>query len=420
MVKHARRRLAAGAVVAALAIATAVPGAAAAQDFSASGPNWYMDAMKIAPIHDAGITGDGVTIAVIDGGLYLDAPTLQGASIDVPEFPGCHDPRDYDPTQTEEMEHGTSVTSLIVGNGTSATGEGPRGIAPDAHILFYGLLQGGDSLGQSDYVCEDGRFEDAVDDALAQGADIITISGGWPDLHEELSAPARASIARALQNDVAFVASLPNSDSTFRNETDEANGVINVASVDATAAPAKQRYSDVDMADPNTDVTAPGVDVAGVGFDGTWGTSTWSGNSAAAPLVAGLMALGMQKWPDASIEQLTQSLIRNTGSEPHELERSDRYGYGIVNATRFIAEDPTQYPDEHPLFVEEASPTFDEVYNPPTATPTPEPVAAPPSQLPMVLVSLAIVVLLALAAVAGVVILIVVVVKRRRRRRDEP
>lgn len=398
----------------ALATAAVVPSAAAAQDFSGGGPNWYMDAMKIAPIHDADITGEGVTIAVFDGGLYLDAVGLQGADIEVPDFTGCHDPLDYAPTQFEELQHGTSVTSLIVGNGTSETGEGPKGIAPEAHILYYGALQGGDSLGQSPYTCK-APFEDFLDDAVARGADVVTMSGGTNFLVEELAEAAYESVAKALRAGVVIVTGLPNSDDVWTMELDTANGVISVASVDATAAAAKKRHSEEDMADPNTDVTAPGIGVAGVGFNDTWGMTTWQGNSAAAPLVAGLVALGMQKWPDATAAQLTQSLIHNTGSTPHELERSDRFGYGIVNATRFIAEDPTQFPDENPLFVEERSPSFDAVYNPPSPTPTPEPVAAPQSQLPMVLVSLALVVVLALAAVAGVIILIVYVVKRSRR-----
>lgn len=266
----------------ALATAAVVPSAAAAQDFSGGGPNWYMDAMKIAPIHDADITGEGVTIAVFDGGLYLDAVGLQGADIEVPDFTGCHDPLDYAPTQFEELQHGTSVTSLIVGNGTSETGEGPKGIAPEAHILYYGALQGGDSLGQSPYTCK-APFEDFLDDAVARGADVVTMSGGTNFLVEELAEAAYESVAKALRAGVVIVTGLPNSDDVWTMELDTANGVISVASVDATAAAAKKRHSEEDMADPNTDVTAPGIGVAGVGFNDTWGMTTWQGNSAAAP-----------------------------------------------------------------------------------------------------------------------------------------
>lgn len=415
MTIRARRWIAAGAALAALATAAVVPSAAAAQDFSSGGPNWYMDAMKIAPIHDAGITGEGVTIAVLDSGLYLDAPTLQGADIEVPDFDGCPDPLDYAPTAFASLRHGTSVTSLIVGNGTSESGEGPRGIAPDVHILYYGMLQGAANEARD---CE-AFYNDVLDDAVARGADIVTMSGGYSFLHQEISQPTYDSVTKALQAGVVIIGALGNNDSTSVGVLDTTNGVLNVASVDATAAPAKKKYSEENMTDPSTDVVAPGIEVAGIGFNDTWGMTAWNGNSAAAPLVAGLVALGMQKWPDATPEQLMQSLIRNTGSIPHELEWSATFGHGVVNATRFIAEDPTQYPDESPLFTDEQLPTFDEVYNPPSPTPTPEPVERPQSQLPMVLVSLALVVLLALAAVSGIIILIVFVVKRSRRVRDE-
>ncbi|KQQ68548.1 hypothetical protein [Microbacterium sp. Leaf320] len=74
------------------------------------------------------------------------------------------------------------------------------------------------------------------------------------------------------------VASLPNVDSAWEGELGKINGVVNVASVDATAQAAKS--------------------------------------------------------------QLLQSLIRNTGSAPHELQWSNTFGHGTVNATRVLQEDP--------------------------------------------------------------------------------
>ena len=161
-----------GAVAMALAIAAAAataPSAAAAQDFSADGPLWYLDAMKIQAIHDAGITGDGVTVAVFDAALDPEVSTLEGADIEVRQAEGCPDPLSGNRDDFEGLKHGTSVTSLIVGNGTSDSGAGPVGIAPGVRILYYGILQ--DS-------CEGDTFPAALDDAVAQGADIVTMSGG--------------------------------------------------------------------------------------------------------------------------------------------------------------------------------------------------------------------------------------------------
>ena len=331
----------------------------ATQDFSAGGALGYGDAMKLSAIHEAGITGKAVTIAVFDGGLYPEVASLQGADIDVRELEQCPDPTTPAPAEFDSLQHGTSTTSLIVGNGTSDNGSGPIGIAPDVKILYYGVLQA---------ACDGDVFPSALDDAVAQGADIVSMSGGSRRLADELSQPAADAVKAALRAGVLIVTSLPNADSAWENELGAINGVVNVASVDATAHVAKERDGS-DMANADVDVVAPGVDIAGLGWDNSWGMSMWSGNSAATPIVAGLLALAKEKWPDATSSQLLQSLIRNTGSTPRELQWSNTYGHGTVNATRLIEEDPSQYPEENPLFTDGQVPAFDEVYGEPSPAP---------------------------------------------------
>lgn len=376
--------------------------AAAADDFSTEGPLWYLDAMRIPAIHDAGVNGEGVTVAVFDGALNADIPTLQDADIEVRPIDGCPDP--LATSAVEASKHGTSVTSLIVGNGTSASGTGPVGLAPGSRVLYYGVLQES---------CEVKSIAAALDDAVAQGADIVAMSGGYGRLADELSEGTVDSVAAALRAGVMIVTALPNSDSTSIPELMTVNGVVNVAAVDGAAQPATLRDGS-GMTNADVDVVAPGIDVAGLGWDGTWGMSAWSGTSASTPVVAGLLALAKDKWPDASSSQLLQSLIRNTGSEPHELEWSSSLGHGVVNATRLIAEDPTQYPDENPLFKEDQSPSSDEVYAAPdpTEVPVPSP-GGEPSAVPWLIGGGAVVVI--------VIVVVAAVVSRKKRvggRRD--
>ncbi len=400
MIMALRRWTARVAAVACVLGVVLVPSAAAAQDFSGGGPLWYLDAMKIQAIHDAGITGEGVTIAVFDAGVNTEIVNLEGADIEVRQIEQCPDPASADPTAFAATQHGASVTSLIVGNGTSDSGSGPAGIAPGARILYYGSLQAS---------CDGDAFPAAIADAVEQGADIVSMSGGSARLDDELSQGAADSVADALRAGVLVVAGLPNADSIWEGELGEINGVVNVASVDSAANAAK-RQDGSEMTNDDVDVVAPGVDVAGVGWDRTWGMSVWSGNSAATPIVSGLLALGKQKWPDATASQLIQSLIRNTGSKPHELEWSNKFGHGIVNATRLVEEDPSQYADENPLFTDGQSPTFDEVYS----TPEPSASAAPEAQagagpggLPWVLAGGG-------AVVVVVAVTLILVIRRRR------
>lgn len=237
----------------------------------------------------------------------------------------------------------------------------------------------------------------------------VTFSGYVARLTDELTAPTVQSVRSAVVDGVIIVAAMPNADSLFEGDLERMNGVVNVAAVDSAAQPAVDR-SGAPLRYEDVDVVAPGVDVAGVGFDGTWGLSSWSGTSAATPLVAGVLALAMQKWPDATSNQLLQSLIRNTGSEPHELAWGDALGHGVANATRMMEEDPSQYPDENPLFKDDQLPAYDDVYAQPepTATPTRD-ADAGPSVLPWATGG-------SVVIVVGILLAVVLVRVRRSRR----
>ena len=60
----------------------------------------------------------------------------------------------------------------------------------------------------------------------------------------------------------------------------------------------------------------------------------------------------MQRWPDATGNQILQSLIRNTkgnASGGPELDPEHKRGFGIVDPGKLLSVDPAQYPDVNPL-----------------------------------------------------------------------
>ena len=72
-----------------------------------------------------------------------------------------------------------------------------------------------------------------------------------------------------------------------------------------------------------------------------------NGTSVAAPIVAGMLALTRQKWPDATGNQILQLLV-NTSLNPNHAW--DQYtGYGAASLADLIHTDPSQYPDENPI-----------------------------------------------------------------------
>ena len=100
-----------------------------------------------------GITGKGVKVAVLDDPIVSDYPALAGADVSYKLMTESNQPchRKSDPSQTTSADdptldsssgfvitHGTSVVSLIVGNGNGWDGgAGIQGIAPDASVTAY-------------------------------------------------------------------------------------------------------------------------------------------------------------------------------------------------------------------------------------------------------------------------------------------
>ena len=327
--RHRRLRLiAAAAVVAAVAAPTAASAAAVDR-------NWWYEKYGVAEVQAEGWNGAGVKIAVIDAQINDQLPALADASLTVaPAL--CNDPA----TSTEvndDSVHGSTVTAILVGNGE---GYGAiRGMAPAADVTFY-------PVGGNATICrqlDDDRspWAVALSDAVAAGADIVTMS----KVTTYASKADIESVARALASGVIFVAGAPNFEGQGTLPA-AMNGVVSVNAFDTNGD--LLANDGVPNVQPEVTVVAPGVDVA----LSTWDREQYGGGSSyATPMVAGILAVAKQKYPVATANQLIQSLIHNTGTEDHPLERDTTggYGYGPASLRHMLAVDPTQYPDENPL-----------------------------------------------------------------------
>ncbi|WP_223203767.1 S8 family peptidase [Cellulomonas soli] len=322
--------------------------AVAADDLSDEGL-WYYTATGIEQAHQT-TTGEGVTVAVIDEGINPAVPELQGADLTVHEPSYCALERGGDllpaAVTDESALHGTSMTSLIVGNGVGANGQrGVQGVAPGVRLLFYRSLAPA-CVQDSGYTSGD-AIRQAVDD----GADIINASWGSESVMADV---APGDIAYALAHDVIVVAAAPNaSGPSLPTYPISYNGVVGVA-----AGRVDGQVSDLVVSADFVDVIAPGVDIRALTSEADWSVyELKSGTSGATAYTSGVLALVWSAYPQATANQILQSLIRNTGSEDHELGWVDLWGYGTVNVRHMLANDPTQYPDVNPLLSEDGSPS---------------------------------------------------------------
>ncbi len=346
-----------GAAALALVLTAALGSPASAGQNNGDGL-WYFDLFDIQTFHDQGIDGSGVTIAMVDSPVNLEVPTLQGADI-TPHAPiGClaADGGTLPATTTDFAlaHHGTSVASLLVGSGAGYPGQqGVKGIAPGATLLTYAVYD------TEVCVSVDGAdpLSEAINAAVNDGADIVSVSLGTLG-----SESMNDAILNALVHDVIVVAALPNKDSNIGLFTApfSYNGVAGIAALTPEGKPATAVWGG-EATDIETDLAAPGADMLEQGTDaGGWEAQDLAGGTSfATPIVAGEIALALQKYPEATPNQVLQSLIHNTGSQAHELnfDSTGTYGYGIVDAISFLAADPTQYDDANP-FIEEHSRLF--------------------------------------------------------------
>lgn len=405
MSRTSRRRAAA---VATLVSATllALPTTATAAASPGDG-RWYIDAMKLPAVHQVA-RGEGVQIAVIDTAVNPAAPDLVGTDLEVREPSFC------DPVDGVELPaahtgpqagHGTAMVALILGTDAGANGQpGIRGVAPGATVRFYSTNaqtqpDGADCAGAG----EDQALEEAIDD----GADIVSMSFDSASLMQD-------AVARAQREGIILVAAAGNRPGPFSLPAGM-NGVLAVAGAgeDGTLLPSPSG--------PRMGLVAPGGPIRVYDFT-TWEYAVASGSSTATAITSGALAVAWSRWPDATANQILQSVLRNTGSEPHELEHTDEYGYGFLNLSRIVETDPTQYEDVNPLLAEdtELGPPASDVLGDATAEPAPEdsgtgdvPPVDDETSTGLPLLGLVAIGALAMLVVAGVVIAIVLGARRR-------
>jgi subtilisin family serine protease len=435
-------------IAGALAFATAITvgTATGASAGTVEDGQWYIDGYEVRDLHDQGLDGSGVKVAVIDTGINPDLPEFEGADLSVHEPSYCYGPegeeRPAASTDISSSWHGSNVTAMIVGNGTGYSGEGVLGYAPKASVTFYdvGPAEGDCYYADGGGIVSQWDLSGAMNQAIDDGADIISVS-------LTTNADATDALARAMREGVIVVGALANddsaegADSVFQGDFFPGinNGVISVAAFGPDGQVPQTALGP--LTSPYTDVVAPGIDILTQGDPAAdWEEPTLqNGTSFSTPITTGNLALVMQKYPEATGNQVIQSLIRNTDAEPHELYYDDTgaTGYGSVDTISLLAADPTQYDDVNPLLVEDDGsvffwgPTIAEVSGDgeasasPTASPAPpeESASASPSPQPTSSAApdadsssstpLALILALVAIIIAAVVVIVIIVVRNR-------
>jgi membrane-anchored mycosin MYCP len=315
---------------------------------------WAQQVLGIDQLHSEGWTGAGEKVAVIDTGINSHPllPPVDGSGGS--SVPGSGANSDCD-------GHGTIVAGVIAARRDPTSGF--SGIAPDVSLMslrqqssvFQSQSQQGRTIGDTATLAE------AINYAVDHGANVINISQAScqvlsqaqndPVFNQEL----QTAVFNAYQSNVVVVAAAGNTGEGGCQQNPPGNPttavlpawyskyVLSVASVGQQGAPSAFSIAGpwVGVAAPGENITSldPGVGGSGLANQIPQGTSGQNGpiqgTSFAAPYVAGLAALILQKFGQEGTHLTAQQVINRieqTAQHPGGTNgRNDIVGFGLIN-----------------------------------------------------------------------------------------
>ncbi len=288
--------------------------------------------INVPAVHEAGRTGKGVTLAIMDSGFRTShaafSPAYAAGRViaewdfvrgdgNTSQEPGDH------PSQ---WNHGTLIWSVAAGN-APGTMFGP---AYEANIILCKT---------EDYATETPVEEDnwvaALEFADSLGADVATTSLGYSDWYTYADMDGQTAVITLAVNTAASLGiialnSMGNSGPSPGTLTAPADGfdMLSIGSVSASGniATSSSRGPTFDGR-IKPDVVARGVNTFAASSSG--GYTQASGTSLSTPLVSGVVTLLRQAFPDASPAVIMDAL-RTTADRASTPDNT--YGYGLIDA----------------------------------------------------------------------------------------
>lgn len=281
---------------------------------------WYLGSLKVTAAQRL-TRGEGITIAVIDSGVWAGHPDFKDAIL-----PGRNLLYNSD-GRADISGHGTAMAGIIAARGRRKE-DGLLGIAPAAKILPVTPYNDTQLL------------VDAINWSVGHGADVINMSFGVSDevaVHNALKA--------AVASNVVLIAAVGNAGDKGNLERFPAAypEVLAVGAIDRIGnVPAFSEHG------RQVDLVAPGVEVPTLDKSSVGGYSTSSGTSASAAIVSGAAALVRARYPELSAAEVVQRLTA-TAKDKGPKGRDDAYGYGELDLMAALtAKAPSHTPTPPP------------------------------------------------------------------------
>ena len=317
----------------------------------------HLTQIKADKAWELGYTGKGVIVAVLDSGVNTEHADLKDH---LWNGNAQHGYNVVSPGQKpiDDRSHGTHCAGIVCGDGTSGK---TTGAAPEATLMSIKLYDANSGLTIQ-------RLTSGIEFAIENGADILSISQGWINQSASNRSTLRNTFDNVLNlgivaavacgNDRQSLGTYPapynvrtpgdcpppwlHPDQTLKGGL---SSVVSVGAVDynnvvsgiSSQGPVSWEgtsYNDYPYAPEmgliRPDICAPGNNIVSLDNESNNGYTIKAGTSMAAPCVAGVMALMLEKNPELTPADLCR-IIETTATKVSEKKNNDT-GSGVINA----------------------------------------------------------------------------------------
>jgi subtilisin family serine protease len=334
---------------------------------------WGVHHIGAKRVHDSGVWGQGVKVAVIDSGIDYVHFDLSGPQPVYPEFNGNYqggwDFVNNDSDPMDDNGHGTHVSGILAAD---RNGYLVAGVAPQVDLYALKVV---DASGNGEYSSVIAALQWAVNN----GIDVVNMSVGGHDPSDALADAVEA----VYQAGVLMVAAAGNVNPLSLTELIYGCPVVVPAAYPHVLATTFTQgtneltgYSctglEVDFAAPGDQVYAP-VPVGSCTLCSVYGYQPLSGTSMASPHLAGLVALVLSHGiNDANgdtllFDEVRTHLCANTDPGGRIAQSDPRYpkwyGCGVIDAGEALVDNPppTGPPNSPPVATADSATTGEDV-----------------------------------------------------------
>ncbi len=262
---------------------------------------------------DAGYSGAGVRVAVIDSGVNSMHEDFEGVEFarGLNVLNGSHD-------VTDENGHGTAVSGVLAA--ARNNGLGVAGLCSDLTVVPLKCFSDSNETYAS-YIIE--AIYAAVDEF---DCDVLNLSLGT-DVNTKSMQDA---VQHAASKGAIVVSAAGNMGTSKLHYPAAYDGVIGVGAIDRDGL-----VADFSQKNGSVFVTAPGKDVISLSYRDEKEYALWNGTSISTPFVAAAAAMLKQYAPAATVDDFEKLLIASS-TDAGEKGYDSSYGYGILNFRSFI------------------------------------------------------------------------------------